>query len=43
MRLRSQALKEAKFSTQQLVDYENRKEDEATEIKIKLQEQRSLS
>jgi hypothetical protein len=35
-------LKESKFSTQQLIGYENKKEDECTEIKIKFQEQKSL-
>lgn len=42
MRLRAQALKEAKFGAQQLIAFENRKEDEATEARIKFQEQKSL-
>jgi hypothetical protein len=29
--------------TQELIDFSNQKEDEATEIKIKLQEQKSFS
>jgi len=40
-RLKGQALKEAKFTTQQLVDLENRKEDESAECKIKFQEQKN--
>lgn len=43
LKLRGQALKEAKFASQQLVDFENRKEDEATEARIRLQEQKTLS
>ena len=37
IRLKSQVLRETKFASQQLVEQENRKEDEATEIKIKFQ------
>ena len=36
-------LKEARLRTQELIDYSNKKEDEATEMKIRLQEQKSLS
>ena len=41
--MRTQMLKEARLRTQELIDYSNKKEDEATEMKIKHQEQRSLS
>jgi hypothetical protein len=43
VRLRAQALKEARQKTQELIDFSNQKEDEATELKIKIQEQRSCS
>jgi len=43
MRVRAQALKEVRHKTQELIDFSNQKEDEATEIKIKLQEQKSYS
>lgn len=42
LRLKSQNLKEAKFNTQQLVDFEGKKQDEATEKAIMHQELRSL-
>jgi hypothetical protein len=41
MRLKSQSLKETRFTTQQLVDQENRKQDESTECMIKFQEQKN--
>lgn len=41
MRLKAQSLKETRFQTQQLVDQENRKQDEATECMIKFQEQKN--
>ena len=43
MKMRTQMLKEARLRTQELIDYSNKKEDEATEMKIRLQEQKSLS
>jgi len=43
MKLRTQALKETRQKTQELVDFSNQKEDEATEMKIKFQEQKSFS
>jgi len=43
MRVRAKALKEVRHKTQELIDFSNQKEDEATEIKIKLQEQKSYS
>ena len=42
LRLKMSSLKEAKFASQQLVDYHNQKEEESNEIKFKLQEQRNL-
>lgn len=42
-RVRAQGLKETRLKTQELIDFSNQKEDEATEIKIRLQEQKSLS
>ena len=43
VRVRAQALKESRQKTQELIDISNQKEDEATEMKIKLQEQKSCS
>jgi hypothetical protein len=43
LRLKGQSLKEAKYNTQQLLDLDNRKEEECTEIKVKVQEQRNLA
>lgn len=43
LRLKMNSLKEAKFNSQQLVDYHNQKEEEGNEIKFKLQEQRNLA
>ena len=34
-------LKETRSRTQELIDYSNRKEDDATEAKIRFQEQKS--
>lgn len=34
-------LKEGRLMTQELIDFSNKKEDEATEIKIKFQEQKN--
>lgn len=42
LKLRTQAFKEAKYAAQQLIALENRKEDEATEARIRFQEQKSL-
>lgn len=41
MRARTQMLKEARSRTQELIEFSNKKEDEATEAKIRFQEQRS--
>ena len=43
MKVRTQALKEARMKTQELIDFSNQKEDESTEVKIRLQEQRGCS
>ena len=43
MRVRAQALKESRQKTQELIDISNQKEDEAMEMKIRLQEQKSCS
>jgi len=43
VRVRAQALKESRQKTQELIDISNQKEDEAMEMKIRLQEQKSCS
>lgn len=43
LKLKGLSLKEAKFHLQQLMEQANRKEDEVTDIQIKLQEYKSLS
>lgn len=37
LRMRGSALKEAKFVSQQLTEHQNRREDEAADLEIKLQ------
>ena len=43
VKVRAQALKEARQKTQELIDFSNQKEDEVTEMKIRFQEQKSCS
>lgn len=43
LKIKAQALREANFHSQQLMECENRKEDEVADIQIKLQEQKNLS
>lgn len=40
--MKAQMLKEMRSKTQELIEFSNKKEDEATECKIKLQEQKSM-
>jgi hypothetical protein len=41
LRLTGQTLKETRFTTQQLIDLEIKKEDESTECRIKFEEMKS--
>lgn len=41
MKVKTQLLKEVRSRTQELIELSNKKEDEATEIKIKFQEEKS--
>ncbi len=40
--LKANALKQAKFTTQQLMDFQNKKEEEGNEILYKIQQQKNI-